>query len=87
MKTRFVSITLGDGKPLDMNIYQQTFQRAFADDFSHAMEQLIGNDLIRVQGNEVLLTETGKLVYDLVTLAFYPDSVKEWSRNMQPGEK
>jgi oxygen-independent coproporphyrinogen-3 oxidase len=81
-KTRFIALTLGDGKPLDRSAYDTIFGESFDIRFGEPLNRLQEAGL--VAGNGVLtLTETGKLVHDLVTLAFYPQHVKEWLRERE----
>ena len=72
-KTQFVARSLGDGKPLVHSAYQSAFGRAFDDDFGDVLDRLRTGGLVDDDGVVVVLTERGKLVYDLVTLAFYPE--------------
>jgi oxygen-independent coproporphyrinogen III oxidase len=77
-KLRFVALTLGDGKSLDCAQYRQEFGCDFGDDFGEAAEKLQAAGLIQNQGEAVVMTPTGQLVYDLVTRAFYPNPVRRW---------
>jgi len=77
-KTLFVARTLGDGKPLHLDNYVEAFDQSFFQDFEAVAERLLSGGLIDADESQIVLTETGKLVYDLVTLAFYPIRAKEW---------
>lgn len=81
-KTRFVALTLGDGKSLDRAEYEWTFGVAFDDEFGEPLRRMCDAGLVEDTG-VVTLSETGKLVHDLVTLAFYPRHVKEWLRDRE----
>jgi antitoxin (DNA-binding transcriptional repressor) of toxin-antitoxin stability system len=73
-----VARSLGDGKPLVRTDYEATFGHAVDDDFGDVLDRLRAGRLIDDDGAAVVLTERGKLVYDLVTLAFYPQRAREW---------
>lgn len=84
-RTLFIARTLGDGRPLSLNEYQRTFAHSIEDDFGSALDRLRGADLVRETTGRLALTETGRLVYDLVTLAFYPDAARQWLDGRQDG--
>ncbi|MBI2808913.1 MAG: coproporphyrinogen III oxidase family protein [Planctomycetes bacterium] len=77
-RIRFVGHSLGVGKPIVREAYRQTFGHAFDDDFSEPLERMKRADLVEDAGDAVHLTPTGRLFYDLVTLAFYPQRIKDW---------
>lgn len=77
-KIRFVAQSLGVGKPLLRSTYEETFDEAFDDDFGEPLDRLQHADLVVDDGESVCLSETGRLIYDLVTLAFYPRRIQEW---------
>jgi oxygen-independent coproporphyrinogen-3 oxidase len=77
-KIRFVGQSLGVGKPLERRAYAQTFGCAFDDDFAEPLGRLASADLVADTGDAVSLTPTGRLVYDFVTLAFYPRRIQNW---------
>jgi oxygen-independent coproporphyrinogen-3 oxidase len=77
-KLRFVALTLGDGRTLSRADYQREFGTRCDDDFHAAIEQLVEAGLVREEPDEIHLTDTGKLLYDLVTRAFYPGKVRHW---------
>jgi oxygen-independent coproporphyrinogen-3 oxidase len=77
-KIRFVAQSLGVGKPLMRAAYEETFGEAFDDDFGEPLARLRGADLVKDDGESIRLSETGQLVHDLVTLAFYPRRIQEW---------
>jgi oxygen-independent coproporphyrinogen-3 oxidase len=78
LKTQFIARTLGDGKTLRLGDYADTFGRSLREDFGQTLERLLHGGLIDTDENEMRLTEIGSLVYDLVTLAFYPARAKAW---------
>lgn len=79
----FVAQTIGDRQPLRLRDYEQGFGRRFEEDFAPALSRLSAAGLIRVADGEISVTEVGGLVYDLVTLAFYPDAARQWLRQQQ----
>lgn len=78
LKTLFVTLTIGDGKPLLLDEYQSLFGRLIHEDFAETINRLQHGGLISIDDGKLTLTETGKLVYDLVTLSFYPQDAKQW---------
>lgn len=76
--TQFIARTLGDGQSLPASSYARTFGRPIEDDFGALLERLRAAGLIEVDGEVLELSELGELVYDLVTLAFYPRRAREW---------
>lgn len=77
-KTQFVARSLGDGKPLERDRYERTFGRALDDDFGEAVDGLVRGGLVVDEGERLRVSETGKLLHDLVTLAFYPEHARRW---------
>ena len=45
---------------------------------------LVNSGLVLDSGEHVQLSERGKLVYDLVTLAFYPAKARAWLTEREP---
>ena len=88
-KTQFVTSSLGDGRPLDLEEYERTFETPFSVDFGDPLERLLMGGLIEQHKNELHLTETGRLFYDRVTFNFYPPRVIQWLNErkgaMRPG--
>ena len=83
--TQFVARSLGDGHPLVRDEYVATFGRAFDDDFGPLLTRLVAGGLVDDEGASVELSDRGKLVYDLVTLAFYPPKAQAWLAEREPG--
>jgi len=77
-KTQFVVRSLGDGAPLPRDRYAATFGRAVDEDFGETIGRLLRGGLIIDEGTHLSLSETGRLVHDLVALAFYPDHARQW---------
>ena len=82
--TQFVARSLGDGLPLVRARVRPTFGRAFDDDFGDLVRRLGASGLLIDSGETVELSERGKLVYDLVTLAFYPARARAWLAEREP---
>jgi oxygen-independent coproporphyrinogen III oxidase len=83
-KTQFVARTLGDGKPLFRHEYEEAFGTTIDDDFGEAIMRLTDNGIVSDSGQSMTLTDTGKLVYDLVTVSFYPADAYEWLQENTP---
>jgi oxygen-independent coproporphyrinogen-3 oxidase len=77
-KTYHVSRTLGAGKPLNRQAYEREFGCSFDRDHGDTCERLAAAGLVTDVDGSVSMTEAGKLVWDLVTLAFYPRHLQEW---------
>jgi len=77
-KTQFVARSIGDGKPLHRRDYLEAFGRDIDDDFGPVIRRLAEHGLLNDNGDRFSLSETGKLVYDLVTVCFYPKEALEW---------
>lgn len=86
-KTQFVARSLGDGLPLVRQEYMDAFSSSVDDDFSEAVARLCENGVVDDQGDSLLLTDTGKLIYDLMLVNFYPEDALEWVRNNSGKEK
>jgi len=83
-KTLLIARTLGDGGVIDRQDYATTVGRDIDDDFPDALERLRNASLIEDDGNTIALSDSGRLVYDLVTLAFYPEKARTWLDAKQP---
>jgi oxygen-independent coproporphyrinogen-3 oxidase len=82
-RIRFVAQSLGVGKPLQRAAYAQTFGRDFDDDYREPVQRLLAAELITDDRDAIRLTDKGRLVYDLVTLAFYPERIQKWLEERQ----
>jgi oxygen-independent coproporphyrinogen-3 oxidase len=82
-KLRFVTLTLGDGKTLHREAYRDTFGAPVESDFSEPLTRLTDAGLIEEQDGAIGLTKAGRLLYDLVTRAFYPETVRRWMEERQ----
>jgi oxygen-independent coproporphyrinogen III oxidase len=78
LMTQFVARSLGDGKPLRRADYERTFGHAIDTDFGALLDRLRRAALLEDDGHTLALSERGKLVYDLVMLAFYPEWARAW---------
>lgn len=77
-RIQFVARSIGDGKPLHRDTYARTFATSVDADYGEVLQRLGSVGLIGDDGQAISLTETGKLVYDLVTLALYPPRAQRW---------
>jgi len=77
-KTQFIAASLGNGKALDRASYERTFGVSIDADFAALLERLRAAELVDDDNVCIVLTETGKLVYDRVLLCFYPDRATKW---------
>ena len=77
-KTQFVARSLGDGRPLVRQEYEDAFGCSIDENFGPAINRLATNGLISDTPKQLCLTEIGKLVHDLVTVSFYPQAAFEW---------
>lgn len=79
-RTYFVTRSLGAGKPLDLAAYEAAHGSAFEADHGEVQARLERCGLLENDGAQVRITEAGGLVWDLVTLAFYPPRLRAWLR-------
>ena len=77
-KTLLVARTLGDGGVIDRLDYANAVGGNVEEDFGDVLARLRSADLIRDDGERIALSDDGRLVYDLVTLAFYPEHARSW---------
>ena len=77
-RTLFIARSLGDGRSLDRDAYAAHFGRPIEDDFGELLGRLAAAGLIGDAGDGLRLTDTGRLVYDLVLLQFYPAHAQAW---------
>lgn len=78
LKTQFIARSLGDGKTLSLERYLSQFGSTLESDHGDTLQRLTNGGLIARSGDSLHLTEVGKLLYDLVTLSFYPARAKAW---------
>jgi oxygen-independent coproporphyrinogen-3 oxidase len=84
-RLRYIALSLGEGAPLDRADYLRTFGTSFDEDFAEPLRITREAGLI-AEGptpSTYALTSEGKLVYDKVLLAFYPDEVKQWLKDRE----
>jgi oxygen-independent coproporphyrinogen III oxidase len=77
-KTQFVARSLGDGRPLVRAAYEAAFGTPIEVDFGEVVARLTDAGLVDDDGTALTLSQTGRLVYDRITLAFYPPEAKSW---------
>jgi oxygen-independent coproporphyrinogen-3 oxidase len=82
-KLRYVALTLGDGKALRRAAYQEAFGCSLDSDFAEPLTRLSDAGLIQEEFGSISVTETGQLLYDLVTRAFYPETIRRWMEERQ----
>lgn len=89
-RLRYIALTLGEGEPLDPADYTRTFGTPFEEDFATPLRLTRQAGLLAenppTTGSDTqsyVLTPEGKLVYDKVLLAFYPDEVKQWLKDRE----
>lgn len=82
-----IARTLGDSKPLLRSDWESLVGRAIDVDFGDVMQRLTAAGLLGDDGTRLALTPDGGLVYDLVTLAFYPKGARTWLQTHQPVPK
>jgi len=81
-RIRYLALSLGDGECLDRADYLRTFGNSFDEDFSEPLRCTRDAGLV-TDGPTISLTDTGRLVYDKVLLAFYPEQVKQWLKERE----
>lgn len=82
-KIRFIALTLGEGKPLEREAYHRSFGRQIDDEYGEILRRLGEAGLVADTAGRISLTEMGRFVYDLVTLAFYPSHLQKWLGEQQ----
>lgn len=85
LRTQFIARNLGDGKGLDTRDYARVFGSEFQADFSQTLDALGEAGLLQCDNGIVSMTGTGKLIYDLVMLSFYPAHARHWLRQRLEG--
>jgi oxygen-independent coproporphyrinogen-3 oxidase len=78
LQTQFVARTLGDGKPLERGAYELAFGRPLEVDYGDVVARLAGAGLVVDRGDQLALSDLGRLVYDRVMLQFYPKHAIDW---------
>ena len=79
-KTQFIARSIGDGKPLYRKVYEEAFSASIDNDFPEVIDRLTRFNIIDDDGETLLLSDTGRLVYDLVTVSFYPEKAHQWMK-------
>lgn len=77
-KTQVVARTLGNSRALDRATYARRCGTTIDADFGALLARLREGDLIEDDGERIILTELGNLLYDRVALSFYPERARGW---------
>ncbi|MFO0745796.1 MAG: coproporphyrinogen-III oxidase family protein [Myxococcota bacterium] len=89
-QAQFVARSLGDGQPLVRARFEAAFgepiERSQAGAMGDTIARLVAGGLVADDGQALTLTEIGRLVYDRVTLCFYPEKARRWlmERALEP---
>jgi oxygen-independent coproporphyrinogen-3 oxidase len=82
-RLRYLTLTLGDGRPLQRAEYERAFGTRFDLDFARPLAKLVRAGIVDDLGDRVELSAHGRLVYDLAIKAFYPEPVLQWMDERQ----
>jgi oxygen-independent coproporphyrinogen-3 oxidase len=82
-RLRYLTLTLGDGRPLERAAYERAFGSRFDDDFATPLARLLRAGIVVDEGDRLELSARGRLVYDLAIKAFYPEPVLRWMDERQ----
>lgn len=85
-RVQHICRSIGDGRPLDAKAYEASFGTQVDDEYGEILTRLTDAGAIARTDVGYELTDVGKLLYDLVVLAFYPRRAQDWLRNSQPAE-
>jgi oxygen-independent coproporphyrinogen-3 oxidase len=85
LKAMHVARTLGDGRALHLSTYADHFGTRFECEFASVLERMIAAGLIGMDEAEVRLTDSGRMVHDLIAEQFYPADAREWLDRQQVG--
>jgi oxygen-independent coproporphyrinogen-3 oxidase len=77
-RTQFVARSLGDGRPLSRREYQAAFGGPIDEDYSEVIPRLVSAGLVEDDGVTLTLSPVGRLLYDRVTLCFYPPRARRF---------
>jgi oxygen-independent coproporphyrinogen-3 oxidase len=82
-RTLMLVRTLGDGRPLARASWREAFGQSIEEDLGPLLTDLIDAGLVGGDDEALFLTDTGRLVYDLITLAFHPRRARRWLEERQ----
>jgi oxygen-independent coproporphyrinogen-3 oxidase len=82
-RTLLLVRTLGDGRPLARASWIEAFGHEIEDDLGPLIGALVDAELLASDDEKLSLTDTGRLVYDLITLAFHPQRAQHWLSDRQ----
>ena len=77
LRTQYIARSLGDGRALSRADYAEVFGNPIEADHGATLARLADGGLLEDSDETVCLTEDGRLLHDLVTLAFYPAPAKQ----------
>ena len=82
-RTQYVLSSIGDGRPLDLAHYEDTFSTPFMQDFGEPASRLLSGGLLEQHNGMLELSPIGRLLYDRVAYNFYPAHALEWLNSRQ----
>ncbi len=78
LKTQVLASTLGNGRPLTRQFWESVHGVPLDTEYGHPIEHFRDAGLIDDDGDRIVLTDLGLLVYDRVLLGFYSSRAKDW---------
>lgn len=81
-KIRHLALTFGEGEGLNLAEYETLFGNPFEQDFGVPLTRTSQAGLVEGEYT-IRLTDSGRLLYDRVMMAFYPENVKSWLRERE----
>jgi oxygen-independent coproporphyrinogen-3 oxidase len=85
-QAQLVARSLGDGQALSRARYEAAFGEPIEVAMGDTITRLVAGGLVADDGETLALSPTGRLVYDRVTLCFYPEKARRWlmARQLEP---
>lgn len=77
-RTLYLARTLGDMRELNRSEYHAAFGNDLDVDFGAVLDRFLAAGLLCETEGRITMSELGRSVYDLVTLAFYPEDARRW---------
>ncbi|MGE0704102.1 MAG: coproporphyrinogen-III oxidase family protein [Vicinamibacterales bacterium] len=78
LRTQALASTLGNGRPLTRHFWESAYGVALDKEYGHLIEHFRDAGLIDDDGDRIVLTDLGLLVYDRVLLSFYSSRAQGW---------